>query len=73
MQKFDTVIMLFFAALIGVVILYELLSGELVTYRWGGWVYTREKEPTLYWVEVLFKVAALLAILGHVAYRYYWG
>lgn len=57
----------FLGALISAIVLYELISGELASTRFGGWVYTREKEPGMYWSVVLTEVAALLALVGRLA------
>jgi amino acid permease len=49
-------------ALLTAVIAYEVLSGELVDFRWQTWV-TRSDRPRKYWAILTIEVVVLLGFL----------
>lgn len=55
---------LFMASLFAIVILYELITGEAMPSKFGGWVITRENDPQGYWFSVLLPVVIILLIVG---------
>jgi hypothetical protein len=57
-DPFEKVSLLFFAFLIMLIALHELISGESMPSRWGGWVTTRQRTPAQYWFGFLIKLVA---------------
>jgi hypothetical protein len=55
---------LFIASLFGIIVLYELITGESMFSKYGGWVTTRENDPQGYWFSVLLPVVIILVLNG---------
>jgi hypothetical protein len=50
--------------------LYELVTGESMPSRFGGWVTTRENDPRGYWTSLVLMAAGMLFLVGRLAMQH---
>lgn len=53
--------LLFFTACLLILLVYELISGNIIGIRWNVWA-TRRDRPTVYWGVVGIKAAYILFV-----------